>query len=365
MFARLLVPNSSENWIQYLVGIKDVPDFDTVEKRLAIVDGESSVSGFNTSCTEDGGGLFFELHTDNSIQGKYKLNDGAETEDLPWKATHEFKKFYTVRIVQDGAKARAFVDGQELEPPYPCDSIGDWFNMGVGMSSGGEIEAAFDYVRLWRDPVFASDDEPQVPTDFTLYDDFDGPGPIDNKWHMAIVGGCAKEVANGSFDVRCDTVENDARVGISPKFEDLNQASISAVAAEISTMDILPWTSSQFVWALDYVKDGEIVRRYGLQLSFDQVLVLESYPQDPSEPWRSEVLGQMAPLSGSQTHILTIQREAQEVHFFVDDEPVILQQQPNLPAEYGQTAWIMESSLVGYQEPASLETKAYWVAYKQ
>jgi len=84
------------------------------------------------------------------------------------------------------------------------------------------------------------------------------------------------------------------------------------------------------------VKDSyRLTRDYHLELDMDAVRATEFYPQ---ENWRIVPLGEVA-VTPSEAHVLQMERTSDNIEFFVDGQPLLLNTAPELPACFSTNYW--------------------------
>jgi hypothetical protein len=121
--------------------------FQVVELSAAVLGGsENGVLGLNTSCGGQSNAMYFEIRPGGLIEGSYDAAAGRT--GLRWEKLAAPVVTYTVRLMQDGDVVRAYVNDVEMQEPYPCPAMGDWFVIGAGASPQDYIQGHYDYVRL-------------------------------------------------------------------------------------------------------------------------------------------------------------------------------------------------------------------------
>jgi hypothetical protein len=129
----------------------DNKEFSAIEIRAALESGFRGSINFGTQCISTKKEIAFQLSAfTNEFAGEYKT--GEVWENLNWDKSLSMGTPYIIRLEKFGDAIRVLIDGVELPTSYPCDSMGEWFNMGAGRNIDGYVQGYIDYVKIWFAP---------------------------------------------------------------------------------------------------------------------------------------------------------------------------------------------------------------------
>ncbi len=198
--------------------------------------------------------------------------------------------------------------------------------------------------------------EPSLPAGYQFYDNFDGPSELPAKWHISGTNNlCDRDQVDGTLEMHCETNSNNAQLSFRPKDDSVNSADGIAVAVNVSSAD---W-QSEFGLGLDIFADDTWLRRYTFELGYNSIELVEYYPDNN---WQSVSLGIMAPITGSDPHVLQIEIESDNLAFYFDGAPVTLQNSPTLPPDISDRSWLFEGYILSTGGFLELDSTVFWSA---
>lgn len=172
---------------------------------------------------------------------------------------------------------------------------------------------------------------PPEESGWHLYDDFTAPDALDTNWWLNDENQiCTLNVSEGqlSFDCSNETA-GDLGAALHPSHP---SDTLTGIAVTVSVERI----GGPFQLVTSWKCDADGSRRdYHLELDMDAVRATEFYPQ---ENWRIVPLGEVA-VTPSEAHVLQMERTSDNIEFFVDGQPLLLNTAPELPACFSTNYW--------------------------
>lgn len=148
-----MVPGCENGWCMITMQALDDGTFSMLETKLTMVsESTDGLINFNTSCTvAPYTSMTLELVSDGRVIGRHQLESGGPMVALDWDYEVVQGQEYIIRLEQAEGGVNVFIGDMQMEPPFPCPEMGDWFNVGSASISGGYAEAIIDYIYLWEE----------------------------------------------------------------------------------------------------------------------------------------------------------------------------------------------------------------------
>lgn len=211
-------------------------------------------------------------------------------------------------------------------------------------------------------PTCAPPVEPNPPSGYLIFDDFETIGTLSPKWRVEKKNsGCNINPEEGYLKVTCSGASNiSSEVSLEPDRKSPFQG-IAMAAQMLST-----GSEGDLELNITFKSDsGEDIRRYSLSLLGVNLRIQEISLEGGG--WDSRDLWEKYLIPEHQTHILQIEYSLEDgVSFYKDGEKIMLANEPQpLPNGATLNRWQIggEIRALGEEDEGQLQGKVYWAAF--
>ncbi|MBN1965764.1 MAG: hypothetical protein JW910_14020 [Anaerolineae bacterium] len=184
-------------------------------------------------------------------------------------------------------------------------------------------------------PADSTGEESTLLPGYLPYDDFSSGAVLSSRWSLNDEYGlCDLVVQDGRLVFDC-TNHNAEDVGAS-----LHNTTDSLGTTGVIALVRVERSGGPFQLATQWRDPSGVApqRTYHLQLGVDYAEAVEFFPDDPVEPWRAVILGQM-PVMPGEAHLLQIEHTTGGINFLVDGQPLPLDMAPEWVESFVMVDW--------------------------